>query len=211
LRKRSKTLTHLGVATVLAGSGGVVGSSAPASALTPGWALPLDLAVINNNGNMVPGYCHDNAPAPCTPGSDTANYWSIDLFDSNNPDPPIFATKAGVVQQTGGCGTSLRHGYATSGAGSGWLYCHGKNLQLTTGPITLGQLIMKMSNTGGAPTMAKHLHFEARWMANVGTWSNNFIGYCARYQIEKTIANQTVVIKNAWREPENTMYDDDCV
>lgn len=150
-------------------------------------------------GNIRNGYCHDYT---CVQGSNEVNYWSIDLFDSGMADSPIYETQGGVVQNVDGCGTSVRTGNVASGAGYGKLYCHGKNRQVNKGDyVAAGQVVMKMSNSG---TTSKHVHYEIRKMSDVRTWSTNFQGYCANYNL-MTIRDQgSFGLLKAWSEPDNT-------
>jgi hypothetical protein len=150
-------------------------------------------------GNIRNGYCHDYT---CVQGSNEVNYWSIDLFDSGMADSPIYETQGGIVQAVDGCGTSVRTGNVASGAGYGKLYCHGKNRQVNKGDyVAAGQVVMKMSNSG---TTSKHVHYEIRKMSDVRTWSTNFQGYCANYNL-LTIRDQgSFGLLKAWSEPDNT-------
>lgn len=150
-------------------------------------------------GNIRNGYCHDYT---CVQGSNEVNYWSIDLFDSGMADSPIYETQGGVVQNVDGCGTSVRTGNVASGAGYGKLYCHGKNRQVNKGDyVAAGQVVMKMSNSG---TTSKHVHYEIRKMSDVRTWSTNFQGYCANYNLITIRDQGSFGLLKAWSEPDNT-------
>lgn len=190
---------------VLLGAIAITLLSSPARAITPGWALPLRSAVMtpSQNGNLVNGYCHD---IPCTPGTDKHNYWAIDLFDYST-DAPVYATKAGKVQTVNACQTAVRIGNVLSGYGFGYLYCHGEDRVVNVNAnVATGQKIMEVGNPNLQYPV--HLHYEIRFMDNVTQWSTNFIGYCANYNLLQVIANQTAVLRLAWKEPDNTLYSD---
>jgi hypothetical protein len=150
-------------------------------------------------GNIRNGYCHDYT---CTQGSNTTNYWSIDLFDYGAEDSPIYETQGGIVQNVDGCGTAVRTGNVASGAGYGKLYCHGKNRQVNKDNyVAAGQVLMKMSNSG---TGTKHVHYEIRKMSDVRTWGNNFQGFCSNYNLITIRDQNTFGLLKAWSEPDNT-------
>ena len=155
-------------------------------------------------GNIRNGYCHDYT---CVQGSNTTNYWSIDLFDSGIEDSPIYETQGGIVQNVDGCGTAVRTGNVASGAGYGKLYCHGKNRQVNKDNyVAAGQVLMKMSNSG---TGSKHVHYEIRKMSDVRTWGSNFQGYCSNYNLITIRDQNTFGLLKAWSEPDN-MFTSSC-
>ena len=182
---------------------GVNGDAPLAQASAAPASLPLRSAVMSTgaNSNLVNRCTHDN---PCGNGSNSHNYWAIDLFDYSD-NAPVYNVTAGRVQSTGGCGTAARVGANLSGGGTGRLYCHGKSLQVSPNQaVSSGQMLMKVSDSG---TTSVHLHYEKRQMSNVSTWGNNFIGSCANRELlwlRDSLPGSYVQL--AWEEPSDTFH-----
>jgi murein DD-endopeptidase MepM/ murein hydrolase activator NlpD len=47
---------------------------------------------------------------------------------------------------------------------------------------------MKMGDTGTSAGN-RHLHFEIRYMLNVGSWTTNFNGFCGKQYINRMMAD----------------------
>lgn len=152
-----------------------------------------------NQPQLQNGICHDQWACNTTPptGSNTTNYWSVDLFDStwqSQNGSVIYATNYNTVQATNTSGSvSVRYGTALSGAGHGYYNGHGRLGSIFSGvsvgqPVSPGQAIMKMGDTGTTAGNG-HLHFEVRYMNNVTQWSSNFNGMCGKHYINKMMNN----------------------
>lgn len=181
----------------------VVGSAAVdhAGAITAYYYPPIrqEIATPAQQPQLTQGVCHDQWACDQSPpyGSNSANFWSVDLFDSQQWNTqngsPIYATNFGLVQNTSTSGTvGVRYGGVLSGAGYGYYNGHGRLGSVPAGisagqPVQPGQIIMKMGDTGS--TNGAHLHFEIRYMSNVTSWTTNFNGYCGKHYINKLMQN----------------------
>lgn len=194
--RRARRVKGAAAAVSLGVASGV--SAPPAGAEFWPYSLPLRETVMTQ-GNLGQGACHGGESACASmSGSNASNYWSVDLYDSGVADSPVFSTFGGVVkavQLTGtpaGSRVSVRHGNVFAGSGFGNDYGHGKSgsvpSSIFVGQVTTpGVMLMKMGQTGTLNGI--HLHFEIRYMANVGTWASNFNGYCAKHYLNKARNN----------------------
>lgn len=197
---------------------------AAAHALTANFSTPVREDIVynppsNNQPQLTVNVCH-GGPCNQTTGSDSNNWWSVDLFDgAQGTNSPILATRSGVVQSisnrnngvngNGNPATGIRYGSAGSTNVYGYYNGHGVSGSIpakfiTGAAVAPGEVIMKMGSTG---TNTHHLHFEIRFLANVGTWNSSFSGYCGKQYINRIKQNLITTLTRAYSSSNNTVYD----